>query len=113
MPHGSSNFRNVLVYVDVMPDEDVLFTRDHDSSDRTKTIHYMVEALPGQIPGMISCVIRTELGSKSNADCMMECTFESMEALEAYRTDPRHMEIAVTKVRPYTIDRLGVDYEVS
>ena len=71
------------------------------------------EALPGKIPGMISCVIRTELGPKSNADCMMECTFESMEALEAYRTDPRHMEIAVTKVRPYTIDRLGVDYEVS
>ena len=71
------------------------------------------ERLPGVIPGMIDCVIRTELGPKSNADCMMECTFESMEALEAYRTDPRHMEIAVTKVRPYTIDRLGVDYEVS
>ena len=69
------------------------------------------EALPGKIPGMVSCVIRTELGPKSNADCMMECTFESMEALEAYRGNPLHMEIAVSKVRPYTIDRLGVNYE--
>ena len=67
--------------------------------------------LPGVIPGMIDCVIRTELGPKSNADCMMECTFESMEALEAYCGNPLHMEIAVSKVRPYTIDRLGVDYE--
>ena len=70
------------------------------------------EALPGQIPGMVSCVIRTELGPKSNADCMMECTFESMEALDAYRGNPLHQDIAVNKVRPFTIDRLGADFEV-
>ena len=70
------------------------------------------ERLPGLIPGMIDCVIRTELGPKSNADCMMECTFESMEALDAYRGNPLHQDIAVNKVRPFTIDRLGADFEV-
>ena len=70
------------------------------------------ERLPGVIPGMIDCVIRTELGPKSNADCMMECTFESMEALDAYRGNPLHQDIALTKVRPFTIDRLGADFEV-
>ncbi len=70
------------------------------------------ERLPGVIPGMIDCVIRTELGPKSNADCMMECTFESMEALDAYRENPLHQDIAVNKVRPFTIDRLGADFEV-
>ena len=70
------------------------------------------ESLPGVIPGMIDCVIRTELGPKSNADCMMECTFESMEALDAYRGNPLHQDIAVNKVRPFTIDRLGADFEV-
>ena len=70
------------------------------------------ESLPGQIPGLISCVVRTELMPKSNADCMMECTFENEEALEAYRSNPLHQEIAVTKVRPYTESRLGVDYEI-
>lgn len=70
------------------------------------------ERLPGVIPGMIDCVIRTELGPKSTADCMMECTFESMEALDAYRGNPLHQDIAVNKVRPFTIDRLGADFEV-
>ncbi|MBQ7536193.1 MAG: Dabb family protein [Stomatobaculum sp.] len=70
------------------------------------------ESLPGRISGMTSCVIRTEFGPASNADCMMECTFENMEALEAYRKNPLHTEIAVIKVRPYTIDRLGVDFEI-
>ena len=70
------------------------------------------ERLPGVIPGMIDCVIRTELGPKSNADCMMECTFENMEALDAYRGNPLHQDIAVNKVRPFTIDRLGADFEV-
>lgn len=70
------------------------------------------ESLPGQIPGLIDCVVRTELMPKSNADCMMECTFESNEALEAYRANALHQEIAVTKVRPYTVSRLGVDYEI-
>ena len=89
--------------------------KDTLSEDEKKAVRLGMkeafESLPGKIPGMVSCVIRTELGPKSNADCMMECEFESMEALEAYRANPLHQEIAVTKVRPYTVDRLGVDFE--
>ncbi|MBR2645101.1 MAG: InlB B-repeat-containing protein, partial [Clostridia bacterium] len=46
-PQNSTTFNQVLVYIDVMPDEDVVFYRDQ-SSYSTKTIHYMIEALPGQ-----------------------------------------------------------------
>ena len=46
-PHNSKTFKQVLVYIDIMPDEDVTFSRD-TTSYSTKTIHYYVEALPGQ-----------------------------------------------------------------
>ena len=46
-PHNSSTFNQVLVYIDVMPDENVVFT-PNTANFSTKTIHYMVEALPGQ-----------------------------------------------------------------
>lgn len=70
------------------------------------------EGLVGVIPGLTACVVRTELKKESNADCMMECTFENQASLDAYRKNELHHEIAVTKVRPFTELRLGVDYEI-
>jgi uncharacterized repeat protein (TIGR02543 family) len=46
-PHNSSTFNQVLVYIDVMPAENITFTRD-SSSAGTKYMELYVEALPGQ-----------------------------------------------------------------
>ena len=95
---------NLWSYRDELTEEEKAATR--------QSMKEAFEGLVGQIPGLIDCVVRTDLMPKSNADCMMECTFESNEALEAYRVNPLHHDIAVTKVRPFTKQRLGVDFEV-
>jgi uncharacterized repeat protein (TIGR02543 family) len=46
-PHNSSTFNQVLVYIDVMPAENVTFSRN-DSTAITKYMEFYVEALPGQ-----------------------------------------------------------------
>ena len=46
-PHNSSTFNQVLVYIDVMPAENITFTRD-SSIAGTKYMELYVEALPGQ-----------------------------------------------------------------
>ncbi len=48
----------------------------------------------------------------SNADLMLETTFESAEALKGYSTHPAHVAVADGKVRPYTKARFCLDYEI-
>lgn len=71
-----------------------------------------LESLAGKVPGLIEVMVQTEgrLPS-SNADVMLDCTLESPEALKAYAVHPAHLEVANTKVRPYTAVRSCLDYE--
>ena len=39
-------------------------------------------------------------------------TLESEEALKAYATHPEHVAVADTYVRPYTVSRTCIDYEI-
>ena len=48
--------------------------------------------------------------SSSNADVMLDSSFESEEALKGYSVHPAHVEVADTKVRPYTEIRLCLDF---
>ena len=48
----------------------------------------------------------------SNADLMLDTTFESTEALKGYSTHPAHVAVANSKVRPYYKNRVCLDYEV-
>ena len=43
---------------------------------------------------------------------MLDSTFESREALATYSQHPAHVEVADTKVRPFTASRACLDYEV-
>ncbi len=45
-------------------------------------------------------------------DWMMDSTFEDADSLKAYAVHPSHVEVADTKVRPYTASRVCMDYEV-
>ena len=71
-----------------------------------------LEGLKGQIPGLIDVFVRTELLPSSNADVMLDTTFENEEALKNYGTHPKHVAVADEKVRPYTAIRSCMDYEV-
>ena len=70
-----------------------------------------LEGLKGVIPGLVDLVVRTEGLASSNADVMLDSTFESAEALKGYAVHPSHVEVANRDVRPYTQTRLCLDYE--
>lgn len=71
-----------------------------------------LEGLKGVIPGFVDIVVRTEGLASSNADLMLDSTFESEDALKGYAQHPAHVEVANTRVRPFTETRLCLDFDV-
>ena len=71
-----------------------------------------LEGLAGKIPGLTEIKVQTEMLPSSNVDVMLDSTFVGEEALKGYAVHPAHVEVADTKVRPYTKTRACIDYEV-
>lgn len=72
-----------------------------------------LEGLVGQVPGLIDVKVNIDGRlDTSNCDVMLDSTLESAEALKAYATHPAHVAVANGKVRPYTVQRTCLDYEV-
>jgi len=71
-----------------------------------------LESLVGKVPGLIECKLNIDgrLDS-SNADMMLDSTLESPEALKGYAVHPDHVEVANTKIKPFTCVRTCLDYE--
>ena len=70
-----------------------------------------LEGLAGQIPGLVSIRVETRRLPSSNADLMLDSSFESPAALAAYATHPAHVAVADGRVRPYTAVRSCLDFE--
>ncbi len=70
-----------------------------------------LESLKGKIPGLVEIHVQTEGLASSNADVMLDSTFEDEAALKGYAVHPEHVKVADGKVRPYTKTRLCLDYE--
>ena len=71
-----------------------------------------LEGLKGQIPGLVDIKVVTEGLASSNADMMLDSTFESEETLKGYAVHPAHVAVAAGKVRPYTASRSCLDFEI-
>jgi len=71
-----------------------------------------LEGLKGQIPGLLEIQVNINGLASSNADVMLDSSFESEEALKNYAVHPAHVAVADGKVRPYTASRVCLDYEV-
>ena len=69
-----------------------------------------LEDLKGVIPGLIDIKVVTEGLASSNADLMLDSTFECEDALKAYAVHPQHVAVADGKVRPYTAVRSCLDF---
>lgn len=78
-----------------------------------KDIKTGLESLKDVVPGLIDVKVNVDgrLAS-SNCDVMLDSTLESEEALKAYAVHPAHVEVANTKVRPYTVLRTCLDFEL-
>lgn len=72
-----------------------------------------LEGLKGVIPGLVDIHVQTEFLASSNADVMLDSTFEDEAALKHYATHPAHVAVADGAVRPYTQIRLCMDYLTS
>jgi len=72
-----------------------------------------LEGLVGKVPGLIDVKVYVDgrLPS-SNADVMLDSTLESAEALKGYAQHPEHVAVANGKVRPYTVSRVCMDFEI-
>lgn len=71
-----------------------------------------LEGLMGQIPGLIDIKVNINPLASSNCDMMLDSSFENEESLKGYSVHPAHVEVANTKVRPFTASRVCMDYEV-
>lgn len=88
---------------------------EFDSAEKEKIkagIKSGLEGLKGQIPGLLEIKVQTECLATSNVDVMLDSTFENEDALKGYAVHPLHVEVADTKVRPYTKSRACMDFEV-
>lgn len=92
----------------------ILWTlKDEFKTDKIKLgIKEGLESLQGKIPGLIEIKVNINGLKSSNADLMLDSSFESEEALKNYAVHPAHVEVADTKVRPYTALRSCLDFEI-
>ena len=70
-----------------------------DQSEGIGAADFMMAAKKGVLP-------------TSNADVMLDSTFESFEALKNYAVHDAHVDVANTKVRPFTASRMCLDFEI-
>ena len=97
----------------------ILWTLNRELTDEKKQqvkegIKAGLEGLVGKVPGLIDVKVHIDgrLAS-SNADVMLDSTLESEEALKGYAKHPEHVAVADTKVRPYTVQRSCLDFEIA
>lgn len=83
---------------------------EEEKKNVKKGIKEGLEGLAGNIPGLIDIKVNIEGLSSSNADLMLDSSFESEEALKGYSVHPMHVAVANEKVRPYTAIRSCLDF---
>lgn len=96
----------------------ILWTLNPELSEEEKNavkagIKAGLEGLVGKVPGLLEVKVHTDGRlESSNADVMLDSTLESPEALKGYAKHPDHVVVADTKVRPYTVQRSCLDFEI-
>ena len=88
-------------------------TKTKDEKEEIKNkMKQELEGLVGKVPGLLEMKINIHPLATSNADVMLDALLESEEALKGYAVNPAHVAVADTFVRPYTVSRTCMDYEV-
>ena len=95
----------------------ILWQLKDELSDAEKTavkagIKEGLESLAGKIPGLLDVRVQIDALPSSNADVMLDTSFDSAESLKGYSTHPEHVAVANSKVRPYYKTRVCMDFEV-
>ena len=68
-----------------------------------------LKSLQGVIPQLLKSEVAVNVGT-DNYDAVLVSEFESLEALELYKNDPRHKAVSAL-CKSIREDRVAVDYE--
>ncbi len=71
-----------------------------------------LEGLLGKIPGLVEIKVEISGLESSNADVMLYSVFENEKSLNEYAVHPLHVQVADALVRPFTLTRMCLDFEV-
>ncbi|MEA5050636.1 MAG: Dabb family protein [Oscillospiraceae bacterium] len=85
---------------------------DADKASVKANVKTGLEGLVGQIDGLVSATVRTALVGGSAADMMLDTVFTDEAALQGYKNNPKHLQVANTFVRPFVEQRLSADFEI-
>lgn len=85
---------------------------DSEKAEVKAGIKAGLESLQGKIPGLVQIRVETGPLASSNADVMLDSSFEDEDALKGYAVHPEHVAVADGKVRPYTKSRVCMDFEI-
>lgn len=84
---------------------------DSEKEQIKKEIKDGLEGLKGKISGMIDIKVNINGLESSNADLMLDSSFEDEDALKGYAVFPEHVKVADEKIRPFVKLRACLDYE--
>ena len=68
-----------------------------------------LRSLQGVIPQLLKSEVAVNVG-EGNYDAVLVSEFESLEALDTYKNDPRHKAVSAL-CKSIRTDRMAVDYE--
>lgn len=85
---------------------------EEEKENVKREIKVGLEGLAGKIPGLLDIKVHIDGLASSNADLMLDSSFADEESLKGYAVHPEHVAVADGKVRPYTANRVCLDYEL-
>jgi len=85
--------------------------KEEDKPSLLAAMKENLESLVGKVPGLISVKFIDQPLSGSNRDMALVTTHEKPEDIAAYAKDPQHNAVADKYVRPYTTDRVSVNFD--
>ena len=84
---------------------------NEEKAEAKKNAKENLEALMGNIDGLLSITVNIDPLESSNCDMMLDSSFEDEAALAGYQKHPMHVAAANNFVRPFAEVRLCMDYE--
>jgi hypothetical protein len=69
-----------------------------------------LENLKNLIDGIVSIQVLIKPLGTSDSDIMLDCVFESEEALKAYIVHPEHVRVGTNYVKPVVKNRKCIDF---
>lgn len=85
------------------------FTKEENQKN-AKVMKSELENLKNLIDGIISINVLTEPINTSDSDLLLDCVFDSEEALKAYTIHPEHIRVGTNYVKPVVKNRKCIDF---